>query len=251
MTTLKSRIGSVVIPMLPVNRRTFDILRYEMRALGTRLRNSLSPVYHSRVRNLRRQRGLSLNLGSGGRGLAGWVNVELIKHRDSTLCLDIRRRLPFASNSVRRILIEHVLEHVDFRSDVPRLLRELHRVLEPDGILRIVVPDAERFLAAYASRDPAAWRELGWDIARLPRDIYTPMHAVNHIFHQGGEHLFAYDFETLKYALQEAGFERIERAAFRQSADPNLTIDQEGHAAHSLYVEAAKQDGVPVEGTQR
>jgi predicted SAM-dependent methyltransferase len=129
---------------------------------------------------------------------------------------------------------------VDFRSDVPRLLRELHRVLEPEGILRIVVPDAERFLAAYTSRDPAAWRELDWAFERWPQDIYTPMHAINHIFHQGGEHLFAYDFETLRFALRDAGFEKIEKAAFRRSADPALAIDQEVHAPYSLYVEAAK-----------
>jgi predicted SAM-dependent methyltransferase len=233
-------MGAVIIPMLPVNRRTFDILRHELRALRTRLKNSISPLYHRRVSCLRRQRGLSLNLGSGGRGRPDWVNVELTRHRDTTLCLDIRRKLPFASGSVRRVLIEHALEHVDFRGDVPLLLRELHRVLEPNGILRVIVPDAERFLAAYTSRDPEQWRRLGWDIERLPHDIFTPMHAINHIFHQSGEHLFGYDFETLRFALQEAGFREIHRMSFGQSHDADLAIDQEGHAPYSLYVEAAK-----------
>jgi predicted SAM-dependent methyltransferase len=249
MPTFKSRIGAVIIPMLPMNRRAFDILRHEMRALRTRLRNSLSPTYHRRIRRLCRQRGLSLNIGSGGRGLPDWINIELTTHRDTTLCLDIRRSLPLASNSVRRVLIEHVLEHVDFRSDVPQLLREFHRVLEPNGTLRIIVPDAERFLAAYTSRDPEAWRELGWDLTRLPYDIFTPMHVINHIFHQGGEHLFAYDFETLKFALQGAGFEKINRVGFRHSADPALAIDQEVHAPYSLYVEAIKEDGPQLKDT--
>ena len=240
MATFKSRIGAIIIPILPFNRRTFDILRHELRALATRASNSVNPFYYRRIHRLRRERGISLNIGSGGRGLPDWVNVELIRHRDTTLCLDIRRPLPLASNSVRRILIEHVLEHVDFRSDVPSLLREFHRVLEPNGILRIIVPDAERFLIAYASRDPDAWRRLGWDVARLPHDICTPMHVINHIFHQSGEHLFAYDFETLRFALQEAGFQKISRMTFRQSCDPTLAIDQEVHAPYSLYVEAVK-----------
>jgi predicted SAM-dependent methyltransferase len=240
MSTLKSRCGAVLIPLLPVSRRTFDILRYELRALQTRLLNLANPVYHMRVGRLRQRKGLSLNVGSGGRGLPGWVNVELTRHRDTTLRLDIRRGLPLASNSVQRILIEHVIEHIDFRSEVPRLLREFHRVLQPNGTLRIVVPDAERFLTAYASRDPAAWRDLGWDVTQLPHDILTPMHAINHIFHQDGEHLFAYDFETLRLALHQAGFGQISRTTFRQSRDPDLAIDQEVHAPYSLYVEAEK-----------
>jgi predicted SAM-dependent methyltransferase len=237
---LKSRIGRAVIPMLPVNRRTFDILRHEFRTLRARLFNFVNPIYYIRVGRLRQQRELSLNVGSGGRGLPNWVNIDLARHRDTTLRLDIRRGLPLASNSVQRILIEHVLEHVDFRSDIPRLLQEFHRVLQPDGTLRIIVPDAERFLIAYASREPSAWRALGWDVTQLPRDIFTPMHVINHIFHQSGEHLFAYDFETLQYALHQAGFREINRKSFRQSRDPRLAIDQGGHAPYSLYVEAVK-----------
>jgi predicted SAM-dependent methyltransferase len=240
MATLKSRVGGVLIPLLPLNRRTFDILRHELRALRTRSLNALSPRYHWRVRRLKQARGISLNVGSGGRGLPGWVNIELLRQRDTTLCLDVRRPLPLASNSVRRILIEHTLEHMDFRNDVPSMLRDFHRLLEPNGVLRIVVPDAERFLKAYASGDRSAWRELGWDLAEFPDDIYSPMHAINHIFHQGGEHLFAYDFETLSLALRRAAFERIRRASFRESSDPELAIDQENHRPYSLYVEATK-----------
>jgi predicted SAM-dependent methyltransferase len=154
--------------------------------------------------------------------------------------LDIRRRLPFSDGSVRRIFIEHVLEHVDFRSDAPSMLRDYHRLLAPGGVLRIIVPDTKRFVEAYVSGDRAAWRELGWDIDRLPDDLVTPMHVVNHIFHQSGEHLFGYDFDTLKILLQMAGFRRIERRSFRRSLDPDLAIDQDNHAPYSLYVEAER-----------
>lgn len=239
-STLKSKIGSVVIPLLPVSRRTFDILRHELRAMRTRALNVVNPSFHMAIHRLRRREGLSLNIGSGGRGLQDWVNIELIRHRDTTICLDIRRRLPFADGSVRRILIEHVLEHVDFADDAPAMLRDYHRLLEPGGVLRIIVPDAKRFVEAYVSGDEATWSELGWDIAHLPSDLVTPMHVVNHVFHQGGEHLFGYDFETLKVLLSQAGFERIERRAFRQSADPQLAIDQQNHAPYSLYVEAVR-----------
>ncbi|MEI9804116.1 MAG: hypothetical protein WDN48_06145 [Pseudolabrys sp.] len=106
--------------------------------------------------------------------------------------------------------------------------------------MRIIVPDAERFVKAYASNDSELWRQLGWDMADLPPDIYTPMHVVNHVFHQGGEHLFAYDFETMKWVLRQAGFATIARQSFGVSSDPGLAIDQENHRPYSLYVEAIK-----------
>ena len=240
MTTLRSRIGSVVIPLLPINRRTFDILRHELRAWRTRLGNALDPRHHVRVRRLRKERGLSVNVGSGGRGLDGWVNIELRPARDTTLCLDLRRPLPLADGSVRRLLAEHVVEHIDFRSEVPRVFSDWHRVLEPGGTVRIIVPDGRRFLVAYVTGEDAKWHDLGWDAHRLPSDLYTPMHVINHVFHQSGEHLFAYDFETLAWALRQAGFVKVEQMAFRKSNDPDLAIDQENHAPYSLYVEAVK-----------
>src|ERR1700730_5425126 len=138
MTTLKSRVGSYVLPLLPINRRTFDILRYELRAILARVRNILNPFYWRRIRQLSSCRDLSVNIGSGGRGLPDWVNIELVRMRDTTLCLDIRRRLPIADESVSRILAEHVLEHIDFRSDVPVVLRDWYSILRPGGVLRIV-----------------------------------------------------------------------------------------------------------------
>lgn len=240
MTSLKSKIGAGVLARLPIDRRTFDIFRREFAALRTRVANAVDPRHHAEIGRLAEARGLSVNLGSGGRGLPGWINVELTRHHDTDLCLDIRQKLPFASGSVRRLLIEHVLEHVDFKTSVPRLLAEIHRVLEPGGAARIIVPDAERFLAAYVSKDADAWRALGWDVSRLPDDIRTPMHVVNHIFHQDGEHLFGYDFETLRLLLQDAGFAEIERRAYLGSSDPELAIDQSNHAPYSLYVEARK-----------
>lgn len=240
MGTLKSRVGAVVIPKLPFNRRAFDIWRHELRAFRTRTLNALSPVYRRRVNELRSERHLSVNIGSGGKGLPGWVNIEILPMADTTLCLDVRRPLPLADGSVARLLAEHVIEHVDFRDELPVMLSDWYRVLEPGGVARIVVPDAKRYLEAYVCGEPERWQALGWDTGRLPADIYTPMHVINHVFHQGGEHLFAYDFETLSWALGRAGFATVEQTRYQVSRDPLLAIDQANHAPYSLYVEAVK-----------
>lgn len=240
MTTLKSRIGRHVLPLLPVNRRTFDIVRYEVRAARTRLTNRLSPAFHGKVAKLKREHDLQVNLGSGGRGLPGWVNIEMMPANDTTLCLDIRRKLPLADGSVARLFCEHVVEHVDFRHDLPAMLADWRRVLKPGGVARVVVPDLALFLSAYMSGDRAQWQALGWDLDDLPHDIYTPMHILNHTFHQEGEHLFGYDFDTLAWAFTQAGFREVRKAEFGKSVDPALAIDQQNHAGYSLYVDAIK-----------
>ncbi len=240
MTSLKSRIGERIIPFLPVNRRTFDILRHELRAWRTRLQNVLSPAFHAKVSALRRCTDLQVNVGSGGKGLPGWVNIEISRAKDTTLCLDIRRPLPLADGSVTRLICEHVIEHVDFRDDVPKILSDWVRILRPGGVARIVVPDLRTHVEAYVAADAARWAALGWDVENLPEDIHTPMHVLNHAFHQGGEHLFGYDFETLAWALRRAGFRTVHQAAFGKSLDPKLAIDQENHAPYSLYVDAVR-----------
>lgn len=241
MVTLKSKIGAHLIPALPLNRRTFDILRYELMALGRRTLNAVNPGHREKVRELRKRKDLSVNVGSGGKGLPGWVNIDLRRHPDTTLQLDIRQPLPLADDSVARMLAEHVVEHIEFRQDIPRVLADWHRILRPGGVLRIIVPDARSMIEAYVSGDKKRWLELGWDLEAMPRDIHTPMHILNHTFNQDGEHLFAYDFETLALVLRHAGFGTIERMSYRHSRDPQLAIDQENHAPYSLYVEAVKK----------
>ena len=238
--SVKSKFGQIVIPALPVNRRTFDILRHELTAWIARARNCLNPRYWWLVRELREKTGLSINLGSGGTGKPGWINVEIRKHKDTTICLDIRQPLPFANCSATRVLAEHVLEHLDFASDAISLAREVWRILEPGGTFRVVVPDCELFLQAYVSGRVDSWAALGWDLCNMPSDIYTPMHIINHTFHQDGEHLFGYDFDTLEFLLKRAGFSTVERRCFRECRDSDLAIDNEVHKPYSLYVDAIK-----------
>lgn len=237
--TLNSKLGRALRAVLP-NQRAYTIVRFETRAALQRLRSSTSPELRKRIAALATARGLSVNVGSGGRGLPGWLNIDAVIGPDDSLPVDIRKGLPLSDGSVRRILAEHVIEHLHFRDEAPDVLAELHRVLEPGGVARIIVPDLEAYVCAYASRSPQQWSALGWDLDRMPHDIYTPMHILNHIFQQDGEHLFGYDFETLAWLIRRAGFTEIVRQSFRQSLDPELAIDREEHARYSLYVDARK-----------
>jgi predicted SAM-dependent methyltransferase len=237
--TLKSRVGDVLIPLMPVNRRVFGLFRFELNAFISRQVVRFSPGCILKRRALRKEQGLKLNVGSGGRGIPGWVNVDVGRsHADQSLPCDIRHGLPLRDSQVALIFAEHIIEHIEVRQDLPFVLKEFLRVLEPGGRVRIIVPDAERYLRAYASGRPEDWAALG--LNELPADMPTYMSMVNHVFHQDGEHFFAYDFATMKYQLERAGFVDVARFAYQQSADPTLAIDQANHAPYSLYVEARK-----------
>jgi predicted SAM-dependent methyltransferase len=239
--TLRQKIGRYIHAHLPVSRRSFDIMRSEGRFMQQRILNAVLPWRRLKIARLRRMRGISLNVGSGGRGRADWINMDASPHHaDLYCCQDLRQPLPLADNSVKRILAEHVIEHLDFRHEVPRTLAEFHRVLEPGGTVRIIVPDCERLMHAYVSKDDAEWRAYGFHSAQRHDDLLTPIEMVNHVFHQYGEHFFGWDFQAMERVLRDAGFGQVVKMSFGRSLDPELAIDQPNHVPYSLYVDAVK-----------
>jgi predicted SAM-dependent methyltransferase len=207
-------------------------------ALTTSL-NFVSPRVRLMRSHLAKRQHLNVNLGSGGHGVDNWVNIDVARnHFGLTIPWDIRRGLPFTNEQVLRIFAEHVVEHIEFRDDIPHLMAEFFRVLESGGRVRLIVPDGERWLHAYVTGSHQEWVEMGF--ADLPPDMPTRMTMVNHVFHQEGEHYFCYDFETLEYILKQAGFRSVRKVAYRVSDDPELCLDRQEHAKYSLYVEAQK-----------
>jgi SAM-dependent methyltransferase len=77
-----------------------------------------------------------LNLGSGNRPLAGFVNVDSRPLSTVDVVADVRS-LPFPDGSAIEVEASSLLEH--FRNPY-EVLDEIHRVLAPDGVLRVRVP---------------------------------------------------------------------------------------------------------------
>ena len=79
---------------------------------------------------------LRLNLGSGNRPLAGYVNVDSRPLPTVDVVADVRS-LPFEDGAAGEIEASSLLEH--FRNPY-EVLDEMHRVLAPTGVLRVRVP---------------------------------------------------------------------------------------------------------------
>jgi predicted SAM-dependent methyltransferase len=197
-------------------------------------------------KKLKLQKNLYTNIGCGALGLEhDWINLDYGKNDYVTYLYDCRKELPFADGAVKGIFTEHFFEHLDYYLEVPYFLKTCYRILQSDGVLRIIIPDAEKYLLGYC--------EPGWDSLKLTRPLddnledqlmgikyKTKMQLINEVFRQGGQHKYAWDFETLKEALTEAGFKKIFRMAYMESNNKKLAIDQLIRKSESLYVEAIK-----------
>lgn len=224
---------------MPITRFLFDQLRVEFNAILVGLENAVFLTRRRRLADLRRRRDLRVNVACGPRILPDFVNIDLLYRHPDVIAWDCRRRLPLADGSAAGIRVEHFLEHLETREELPTFLKECLRVLRPDGVLRVIVPDAERYLRAYCRDDLVGFRELGVPDP-FPEDLPTRMDIINHVFHQWHEHRWSYDFETLAHRLRWAGFTLVERIGYQRSLDPMLAQDWEVHARHSLYVDAVK-----------
>jgi predicted SAM-dependent methyltransferase len=121
------------------------------------------------------------------------------------------------------------------------LLRECYRVLKEGGVLRIVVPDAEKIIRLYCDDSSPELSDLMIHFYR--GKFKTKMEVVNEIFHSATvqqAHHFGWDFETMKFRIQEAGFNRCEKMSAGVSIDKKLQIDHLPWEPVSLYVDAVK-----------
>jgi len=225
---------------LGVPRATLWAVRIECEALWVRVVNLAWPPARRVIRELRRRSGLLLNVASGPFALDGFVNLELRAYHPDIVRWDCRTSLPVRDGSCRGIRIEHFVEHLDPRDELPLLLSDCHRAMAEGGVLRVIVPDTARYLRAYVQGLRAGFDELATPDP-FPSDLPTALDVVNHVFHQWHEHRWAYDVENLSWRLRAAGFTDLHVASFRESLLPALALDRDEHAPYSMYVEGVKR----------
>ena len=89
-----------------------------------------------------------LNLGCGYRFNSQWTNVDFISTGKDVTAHDLTKGVPFANNTFKLVYHSHLLEHFP-KTQAESFIRECYRVLKPQGVLRIVVPDLEQIARIY------------------------------------------------------------------------------------------------------
>ena len=239
--TLKQELGKFIFRHLPVSRHVFDHFRLELNAWYVRMAHRVSPYYMIRVRKLREQQHLLVNLGCGPYGKAEeWINLDLSPLQHVYIRTDCRKQFPLASYSCQGIHVEMFLEHLDPFDELPYFLAECYRCLQLGGVARFIVPDAELFIRAYLSSGWEAMNRISYGLEDWSKQYTCKMEALNQVFQQGYEHYGGWDFERMRHVLSDAGFARIRRQEYDIGDFPGGPIDREYHRQNGLYVEATK-----------
>jgi len=195
-----------------------------LKRLEKRLRHAREPLLARLLRvpkilrfKLSRNPLRRLHVGCGTKRFQGWINSDIAS--GSELIIYMEKPLPFRDGGLTRIYCEHVLEHTT-REAGQAFLKEAHRTLEPQGVLRIAVPDLATLVDAYAKGD---WRErIEW--TRIPEyqaTLRNRAQFLNGALRFWG-HCYLYDREDLELAVRDAGFRQISFPGFGESAHEDL-----------------------------
>jgi predicted SAM-dependent methyltransferase len=165
---------------------------------------------------------------------------ELIKYfkENKILWADVRKSIPEPDNSASVIYSSHMFEHLD-KHEATHFLSECHRVLKPDGIIRIAVPNLEIPINEYLkNRDADAFITSLNIFVDRPR---TFRETLQFILYGNREHHWMYDAKSLSKKLAACGFSNIEI----QPAGKTLIADYGNlnlfeREDESVYVEARK-----------
>jgi SAM-dependent methyltransferase len=208
-----------------------------------------------------------LRASSGGRVAAKLVLKGERRAKFEAMSGDIvvhnlRKGIPAESNSVDAVYHSHILEHID-RDGVPGFMSEVLRVLKPDGVHRIVVPDLESAVRTYFGdleagnddHDRTIESFLGQAVRRqaFGTSQQAPLRQrienllLGDARRRGETHQWMYDSLNLTQVLKANGFVDIRRVNEKTSAIPGwdkigLDVLDDGtpYKPESLWMEASK-----------
>ncbi len=175
-----------------------------------------------------------LHLGCGKRYIPEFIHVDArsFPHVDYVTSAD--KLGMFKDNSADLIYACHLLEHFK-RNQVEGVLSEWRRVLKPEGILRLAVPDFESLVKVYGKYK---------DLALVMGPVHGRQDYPDNI------HYISFDFAYLKKLLTKAGFKKIRRYDWRKTIHKDYDDYSQAYIPHmdkergiliSLNVEAVKK----------
>jgi hypothetical protein len=140
--------------------------------------------------------------------------------------------IPLNGDSCTTVFTSHMFEHIP-HVKLEGILLEFNRVLNKDGVVRILTPNLKRVAEAYIEEDVAFFEEAKLEDESLRTDLGFGGMFMNFIvspgqdtalydrglneFVAGYAHLYSYDFTMLKILLERTGFYCVEEKGFCES----------------------------------
>ncbi|WP_424099167.1 class I SAM-dependent methyltransferase [Moorena producens] len=197
----------------------------------------LDTFYSHKLKHIQ-QNYLLVNFGCGKIFRKNWINIDA-NYNPNTYSYDLREKLLFQDGQVKHIHCEHFLEHLEF-DYAQSFLKECYRILDEMGTIRIIVPDAGKYLTAYNENNQEFFTKLV-SLGGTKKPMKTKIEIINQMFRMGGDHKFAWDYETLELYLKQVGFKRVEKSVYGDMEKVyNIDGDDWWRIHESLYVNAYK-----------
>ena len=208
-----------------------------------------------------------INVGCGTHPINGWINYDFNvfiffakistlriflnrlkyipegykKFMDQVVKEDIRfanagKYIPEKDNSVHVLYSSHMLEHLD-REETDVFLSESKRVLVPDGIIRIVVPDFEKLIENYQkNKNPQKFIDDSCLSGEKPKAL---LKKIQYLIQGHGWHFCMYNKTSIIALFERHGFQNIKVIPSGETMIPfSEGLDLNVHENNSLYLEA-------------
>jgi SAM-dependent methyltransferase len=177
-----------------------------------------------------------LEIGAGPHPQPGYLHVDTDLASAHLEAHAVAWKLPFPDDWATEILSIHALEHIRPTS-LSRTLAEWYRVLAPNGVVRIHVPNTPALMRAYLATDEQSTK---WMLSGALLGMYTGtgVRGPDDLIYPA-DHQVLFDATLLTDALARSGFTDV--ADLTDAVDDRHTI---GWSAivdrYSLVVEARK-----------
>ena len=163
----------------------------------------------------------------------GWLTLDHKQSRvDQKAVLGDADNIPLENKSCKTVFCSHVIEHIPHYK-FEHVLLEFNRVLQKDGIVRILSPNLLLLAKAYVEKDETVYKKILDEDENVRTDLGYGGTFMNFIVSPGQDtiifnntltkfitglgHIYLYDFEMLKILLERYGFYDIKQQKFCES----------------------------------
>jgi len=200
---------------------------------------------------------IKLNFGCFRQMFYGWLNIDILDMAGYAkafgfefMKLDVRKPLPFPDNYADLIYHCHLIEHLTVEQALS-FLRECHRIMKNEAVMRIVTPDLDVILNLYLKgmmdelndAQPEIYRKFKSQSMKFSLFIFGNIGYTQENYRG---HFMIYNYNSLKELLEIAGFNKIYKMTSWSSKSPILQKElDEGivydmWSKHSLIAEVIK-----------